>query len=395
MGARATLAVVGNDAGDGSIDSATACACFLRPHCPLSLSRSTLRLEPFLRAALLSVIKLEHADYIRGNRGVREFSVAFYGLPAIQKYAPVAHRARCASRPLPIAPFAHRARCPSRPWPIAPIPHRALCPSRPLAIAPFAHRALCPSHPWPIAPLAHRALCPSRPMPIAPFAHRARCPSRPLPIAPVALRARCSSPAPHRSPTLTRALRTASPPGPGTRIRDLKTRKIGQLLTIIGTVTRTSEVRPELVTGAFACLDCSTRVRNVEQQFKYTEVTLQTRRRGRPNGAGRAHGPDCCLPRCPASDLHERDVPEPVQLGAPRRRVALRRLAACACPRELVRDPGGLDAAQASALRRAPFHVSALGPRRAAHVGSFSLERSYTQHGRHRPQRDCGPRQAG
>ena len=62
------------------------------------------------------------------------------------------------------------------------------------------------------------------------------------------------------------------------RIRDLKTKKIGQLLTIIGTVTRTSEVRPELVSGTFTCLDCSTVVRNVEQQFKYTEVREEQRR---------------------------------------------------------------------------------------------------------------------
>ena len=58
------------------------------------------------------------------------------------------------------------------------------------------------------------------------------------------------------------------------RIRDLKTKKIGQLLTIIGTVTRTSEVRPELVSGTFTCLECSSVVRNVDQQFKYTEVWM-------------------------------------------------------------------------------------------------------------------------
>jgi len=55
-------------------------------------------------------------------------------------------------------------------------------------------------------------------------------------------------------------------------IRSLKTKKVGQLLTITGTVTRTSEVRPELVSGTFRCLECSTIVRNVQQQFKYTEV---------------------------------------------------------------------------------------------------------------------------
>lgn len=38
-----------------------------------------------------------------------------------------------------------------------------------------------------------------------------------------------------------------------------------------GTVTRTSEVRPELFMGCFRCLECGELVRNVEQQFKYTE----------------------------------------------------------------------------------------------------------------------------
>lgn len=42
-------------------------------------------------------------------------------------------------------------------------------------------------------------------------------------------------------------------------------------MTISGTVTRTSEVRPELFVGAFRCNMCLTTVRNVEQQFKYTE----------------------------------------------------------------------------------------------------------------------------
>jgi DNA replicative helicase MCM subunit Mcm2 (Cdc46/Mcm family) len=31
-------------------------------------------------------------------------------------------------------------------------------------------------------------------------------------------------------------------------------------------------VRPELLQGTFKCLDCGNVVKNVEQQFKYTEV---------------------------------------------------------------------------------------------------------------------------
>lgn len=57
-------------------------------------------------------------------------------------------------------------------------------------------------------------------------------------------------------------------------IRDLRTNKIGRLVSISGTVTRTSEVRPELLYGAFTCTFCKTVVRDVEQQFKYTEPIM-------------------------------------------------------------------------------------------------------------------------
>ncbi|ORX58381.1 DNA replication licensing factor MCM6 [Piromyces finnis] len=57
------------------------------------------------------------------------------------------------------------------------------------------------------------------------------------------------------------------------RLRELRTNVIGQLVAITGTVTRTSEVRPELLYGTFRCLDCGTIVKDVEQQFKYSEPT--------------------------------------------------------------------------------------------------------------------------
>lgn len=56
------------------------------------------------------------------------------------------------------------------------------------------------------------------------------------------------------------------------RIRELKTDKIGQLISLSGTVTRTTEVRPELVYATFTCNLCQKVYRDVEQQFKYTEV---------------------------------------------------------------------------------------------------------------------------
>jgi hypothetical protein len=57
-------------------------------------------------------------------------------------------------------------------------------------------------------------------------------------------------------------------------IRDMRMDKIGQLASISGTVTRTSEVRPELISGTFSCEMCQTTIRDVEQQFKYTEVSF-------------------------------------------------------------------------------------------------------------------------
>ena len=56
------------------------------------------------------------------------------------------------------------------------------------------------------------------------------------------------------------------------RIRELTSQKIGTLLRITGQVVRTHPVHPELVSGTFVCLDCQTVVKDVEQQFKYTQV---------------------------------------------------------------------------------------------------------------------------
>lgn len=55
------------------------------------------------------------------------------------------------------------------------------------------------------------------------------------------------------------------------RIRDLRSGKIGSLMSISGTVTRTSEVRPELYRATFICDVCRAQIDNVEQVFKFTE----------------------------------------------------------------------------------------------------------------------------
>ncbi|CAB4000087.1 zygotic DNA replication licensing factor mcm6-B-like, partial [Paramuricea clavata] len=58
------------------------------------------------------------------------------------------------------------------------------------------------------------------------------------------------------------------------KIRELTSQKIGTLLRITGQVVRTHPVHPELVSGTFVCLDCQTVVKDVEQQFKYTQPTV-------------------------------------------------------------------------------------------------------------------------
>lgn len=57
------------------------------------------------------------------------------------------------------------------------------------------------------------------------------------------------------------------------RLRHLRTSSIGHLLSVSGTVTRTSEVRPELFLATFTCESCRTVVSHVEQTFRYTEPT--------------------------------------------------------------------------------------------------------------------------
>ncbi|KAH7035645.1 MCM2/3/5 family-domain-containing protein [Microdochium trichocladiopsis] len=57
------------------------------------------------------------------------------------------------------------------------------------------------------------------------------------------------------------------------RVRSLRAKNVGQLLSISGTVTRTSEVRPELSLATFICEACKNVIPNVEQTFRYTEPT--------------------------------------------------------------------------------------------------------------------------
>ena len=54
----------------------------------------------------------------------------------------------------------------------------------------------------------------------------------------------------------------------------MRTEKIGRLMSLSGTVTRSSEVKPELLFGTFICTDCGTIHAGIEQQFQYTEPQI-------------------------------------------------------------------------------------------------------------------------
>ncbi|KAM0672416.1 MCM DNA helicase complex subunit mcm6 [Ordospora colligata] len=55
------------------------------------------------------------------------------------------------------------------------------------------------------------------------------------------------------------------------KIRQLKSERLGQLISFSGTVTRTTQVRPELISGSFSCKICNSVIGDVAQEFKYTE----------------------------------------------------------------------------------------------------------------------------
>ena len=58
------------------------------------------------------------------------------------------------------------------------------------------------------------------------------------------------------------------------KLRSLRTEQIGKLRAFSGTITRTSEVRPELFLASFKCIECNTVVHDVEQHFKWTTPVI-------------------------------------------------------------------------------------------------------------------------
>ncbi|KAF7388363.1 hypothetical protein HZH68_012305 [Vespula germanica] len=58
------------------------------------------------------------------------------------------------------------------------------------------------------------------------------------------------------------------------KLRELNTSKLGALIRISGQVVRTHPVHPELVSGTFICMDCNGYIKNIKQQFKFTNPTI-------------------------------------------------------------------------------------------------------------------------
>lgn len=57
-------------------------------------------------------------------------------------------------------------------------------------------------------------------------------------------------------------------------LRSLRTDTIGKLSSVSGTVTRTSDVRPELILGTFRCNKCGLLAENIIQQYHYTRPVI-------------------------------------------------------------------------------------------------------------------------
>ena len=61
-------------------------------------------------------------------------------------------------------------------------------------------------------------------------------------------------------------------------IREIRASGIGKLISFKGTITRTSDVKPELIKGSFKCRVCGQIIPNVSQNFQYTEPSACTSR---------------------------------------------------------------------------------------------------------------------
>jgi DNA replication licensing factor MCM6 len=114
------------------------------------------------------------------------------------------------------------------------------------------------------------------------------------------------------------------------RIRAMRTDRVGRLMSISGTVTRSSEVRPELMYATFQCIKCGRLHADVEQQFVITEPP-----RCIADKCG-SHSFDLIMPDSSFVDWQRLRVQEnadeiPAGMYLPRCDVYLRLLSVCVC----------------------------------------------------------------
>ena len=56
-------------------------------------------------------------------------------------------------------------------------------------------------------------------------------------------------------------------------LRQVRSNSIGTLISISGTITRTTDVKPELIYGCVVCDSCGAVIPSVDQQFQFTKPT--------------------------------------------------------------------------------------------------------------------------
>ena len=61
-------------------------------------------------------------------------------------------------------------------------------------------------------------------------------------------------------------------------LRQVRSNSIGTLISISGTITRTTDVKPELIYGCFVCDSCGAVIPSVDQQFQFTKPTTCSNR---------------------------------------------------------------------------------------------------------------------
>lgn len=102
-------------------------------------------------------------------------------------------------------------------------------------------------------------------------------------------------------------------------------------MSITAQVTRTHPVHPELVSGTFICLDCQTAVKNVLQQFKYTQVLQLKCTINRFNG-----GMCECLMCNIAEYMSKSTMFESATIQSRSKQLEVRRLSKSAHPRDTI-----------------------------------------------------------